>query len=217
MVKVFLSYHHSARKLAGRVKDFLSGFGMDVFLAHEDLEPSDEWREEILKGLRKCDVFVPLLTRSFHASLWTDQETGLAVAQEKLIMPVSFGVVPYGFIGKYQALKDRKQLDETCRKIVSKIASKPPLRKRMRDAVIAAFLESITFEESARRAKMLAEFEPFSVAQSNRIVEGGAVNTNIYGGRVARAYVRKLIGQNKKKIKRTPARNFEERVKSWPY
>jgi hypothetical protein len=40
MLKVFLSYHHNARKFAGRVKSCLTGLGMDVFLAHEDLEPS---------------------------------------------------------------------------------------------------------------------------------------------------------------------------------
>jgi TIR domain len=217
MIKVFLSYHHSARKTAGHMKESLGALGMDVFLAHDDLEPSDEWREVILKKLRKCDVFVPLLTRNFHASLWTDQETGIAIARGKLIMPVSFRVLPYGFIEKFQALKDRKQLDETCWKIASKLASRPAFRKRIRDGVIKAFLESGTFEESARHAKMLAKFEPFSVAQLNLIVEGGSQNHQIYGGRTARAFVRKLIRENQKKIKGTSIREFEQRAKSWPW
>ena len=217
MIKVFLSYHHSVRKIAGRMKGYLSALGMDVFLAHEDLEPSDEWQEEILKKLRECDVFIPLLTKNFHSSLWTDQETGIAVARNKLIVPVKFSVVPYGFIGKFQALKARKELDDTCWRIVQKVASKPAFRKGMRDGVIKAFLESRSFEESARRAKMLVKFEPFSVTQLNRIVEGGARNTQIYGGRAARDFVRKLIKENRPKIKRTPVRKFEKRVKSWPW
>jgi hypothetical protein len=69
------------------VKGFLSTFGMDVFLAHDDLQPSAEWQKEIVQALRKCDVFIPLLTRSFHSSLWTDQETGIAIARKKLILP----------------------------------------------------------------------------------------------------------------------------------
>lgn len=38
MLKVFLSYHHNARKTASRVKDSFSALGMEVFLAHEDLD-----------------------------------------------------------------------------------------------------------------------------------------------------------------------------------
>ncbi len=217
MIKVFLSYHHNARKTASRVKGFLSAFGLDVFLAHEDLEPSVEWQKEILQALRKCDVFIPLLTRSFHSSPWTDQETGIAVARRKLILPVKFSVVPYGFIGKFQALKARKDLDETCWVIALNLASKPVFRETITEAVITAFLESGTFEESARRAKVLPKFEPFSVAHLNRIVEGGAKNSQIYGGRVARDCVRKLIAEGGPKIRGELVRRFEKRVKSWPY
>lgn len=217
MIKVFLSYHHNARKAAARVKGFLSSFGMDVFLAHEDLEPSVEWQKEILQTLRKCDVFIPLLTRSFHSSLWTDQETGIAVARHKLILPVKFSVVPYGFIGKFQALKARKQVDETCWRIVHILASRPVFGETVREGVIKAFLESGTFEESAQRAKVLRKFEPFSVAHLNRIVQGGGENTQVYGGRVARDCVRKLIAEGGPKIRGDLVRRFEKRVKSWPY
>lgn len=217
MITVFLSYHHNARKTAGRVKGFLSAFGMDVFLAHEDLQPSVEWQKEIFHTLSKCDVFIPLLTKSFHSSLWTDQETGIAVAREKLILPVRFSVVPYGFIGKFQALKARKDLDETCWRITLNLASKRVFRKTVLEGVITAFLESTTFEESARRSKLLLKFEPFSVAHLNRIVEGGAKNSQIYGGRVARDCLRKLIAEGGRKMRGELVRRFERRVKSWPY
>jgi hypothetical protein len=215
MIKVFLSYHHNARKTASRVKGFLSAFGMDVFLAHEDLEPSVEWQKEILQTLKKCDVFVPLLTRSFHSSLWTDQETGIAVARGKLILPVRFNVVPYGFIGKFQALKARQDLDETCLRIALNIASKPVFRETVTEGAITAFLESRSFEESARCAKVLPKFEPFSVAHLNRIVEGSAKNSQIYGGWAARDFVRKLIRGNGPRVRKILVQKFEKQVKSW--
>jgi hypothetical protein len=217
MLKVFLSYHHNARKTAGRVKDALSVLGMDVFLAHEDLEPSVEWQKEILRALKNCDVFIPLLTRSFHSSLWTDQETGTAVARGKVILPVRFSVLPYGFIGKFQALKAQKDLQETCWKIALNLASKPVFKETITEGVITAFLHSSTFEESARRAEILSKFEPFSVADANRIVQGAAKNSQIYGGRVARDYVRKLVAEGRPKISGELVRRFEKRVKSWPY
>jgi hypothetical protein len=190
---------------------------MDVFLAHEDLEPSAEWQKEIFQRLRHCDVFIPLLTRSFHGSLWTDQETGIAVAWKKLVLPLKFSVDPYGFIGKFQALKARKELDETCWKIIHNLASKPAFGESMRDGVISAFLGSRNFAESGWLAQPLLKLEPFSSAQLKRIVEGGAKNQQIYGGRAARDVVNKLIAKNRPRLKRSLVRKFEEQVKSWPY
>jgi hypothetical protein len=215
MLKVFLSYHHNARKTARRLKASLNALGMDVFLAHEDLEPSAEWQKEILRALKNCDVFIPVLTRSFHASLWTDQETGIAVARRKVILPVRFSILPYGFIGKFQALKAQKDLQETCWKIAINLALKPVFKATVTDGAITAFLQSSSFEESARRAKVLPRFEPFSVATLNRVVEGGAKNSQIYGGWTARDFVRKLIQENRRKIKRTFIQRFEEHVRLW--
>jgi hypothetical protein len=215
MLKVFLSYHHNARKFAGRVKSCLTGLGMDVFLAHEDVEPSTKWQEEILRSLRQCDVFIPLLTKSYHKSYRTDQECGIALALKKDILAVKFTNDPYGFIGKFQALKARKQLEDTCWKIVHILASRPAFKRAARLGAINAFLSSGSFDESGRRAANLSKLEPFTVSQLRRIVEGGARNSQIYGGWVARDAVKRLIAKSKSKLKRSLVREFEKRVESW--
>ncbi len=215
MLKVFLSYHHKDRKAAGRVKECLSVFGMDVFLAHEDLEPSTQWQEEILKNLRKSDVFMPLLTKSFHSSNWTDQETGIAFASGKFILPLKVSPDPYGVIGKLQALKVRKELEDTCWKIVQFLASHPDLGDRPRDGVIDAFLKSTSFEESARFAAALLKLEPFSDSQLNRIVEGGAKNSQIYCGWRARDAVNRLIKENGRVVKKSLVSRFRKQVEAW--
>jgi hypothetical protein len=93
MVRVFLSYSTLDKHLAGRVKWHFRGVGFSVFLAHEDLEPSDEWLRCIKTELKKCNVFIPLITSNFRLSPWTDQETGFAISREKstkkcLILPL---------------------------------------------------------------------------------------------------------------------------------
>lgn len=40
----------------------------------------------------------------FRDSQWTDQELGFCMARDRLIIPLEFGVVPYGFLGRYQSL-----------------------------------------------------------------------------------------------------------------
>ena len=49
------------------------------------------------------DALIAILTPEFGGSKWTDQEVGIGIAQEKLIIPVNKGVHPYGFIEKYQS------------------------------------------------------------------------------------------------------------------
>jgi hypothetical protein len=215
MLKLFLSYHHKDRKTAGCVKDHLTALGVEVFLAHEDLEPPTEWQKEILRRLRQCDVFIPLLTKSYHASLWTDQETGIALASKKFVLPLKFGTDPYGFIGKLQALKARKELSETCLKLVHLLASNSAFRQRFQDGAIDSFLKSSSFEESGRIAAGLPKLEPFSLAQLRRLVRGAATNSQICGGWAARYVVKKLIARDRARIGKKIVQSFEKQVEAW--
>jgi len=68
MIPAFLSYSHQDRRLAGAIKIVLDYYGFDTFLAHEDLQPSVEWQQVIVRQLKGCAVFLPLLTESFAKS-----------------------------------------------------------------------------------------------------------------------------------------------------
>ncbi|HIH44794.1 MAG TPA: toll/interleukin-1 receptor domain-containing protein, partial [Candidatus Methanoperedenaceae archaeon] len=61
-LRIFLSYSTNDKVIAGSLKTLLELMGFEVFLAHEDIEPSVEWQEEIKDNLDKCDIFIPLLT-----------------------------------------------------------------------------------------------------------------------------------------------------------
>ncbi len=80
-VPAFFSYAYEDRKLAGRIKERLETYGFDVFLAHDDIDPSTEWQEEILRHLGTCEVFLALLTEEFDESNWAHQEVGIAYAR----------------------------------------------------------------------------------------------------------------------------------------
>ena len=94
-IRVFLSYSSHDKELAGQVKKELESRGLEAFLAHEDIEPTQEWEGVILENLKACDVFIPLLSENFKESEWTDQETGVAVSEEKLIIPEEFRYIPF--------------------------------------------------------------------------------------------------------------------------
>lgn len=217
-VHIFLSYSHKSRRLAGELKDCLESFGFTVFLAHEDLKPSVPWRKEILKNLRQCDVFIPIVTRGFMESDWTDQETGFALALKKKIIPVRVHDNPYGFIGAFQALKLKKgSSNETCWEIAECLHEESRFAQAVKDGAIDVFLSRSDFNEVASTVKKLLRLRPFSAEQLYRIIEGSAGNQGIYGCRGARTPMKTLLEDANGKVSRRAIRKYLQAVKSWPY
>lgn len=64
---------------------------------------------EIEKALFTMDALCAIVVPDFIKSLWCDQEVGIALGQRKLVISINKGNVPYGFFGKYQALKSRNK------------------------------------------------------------------------------------------------------------
>jgi hypothetical protein len=213
-VHIFLSYSHKSRKLAGELKEGLESFGFAVFLAHQDLKPSVPWRKEILQNLRQCDVFIPILTRGFMESDWTDQETGFALALKKKIIPVKVHDNPYGFIGAFQALKwNKSSPDVTVWEIAECLHEESRFAQAVKDGVIEVFLSGSDFDEVASTVKKLLWFRPFSAEQLHRIIEGSTSNQGIYGCHAAQTPMTTLIEDANGKVSRRAIRKYREAVK----
>ena len=102
--KAFISYSMKDKHAAAAVKHTLSTAGIECFLAHDDLQVSEEWKERILYELLHCDIFVPLLSRNFKESDWAPQEIGIITSRPKVpIVPLSLDdTIPFGFISHIQ-------------------------------------------------------------------------------------------------------------------
>jgi hypothetical protein len=103
--RLFLSHKSEVRGETADLKEKLRPFGVSAFVAHEDIQPTREWQEEIETALHSMDAFAALMTADFHDSDWTDQEVGFALAREVPLIAVNLGRDPYGFVGKFQALR----------------------------------------------------------------------------------------------------------------
>lgn len=113
--RIFLSYSHNDKVLAGKIADFLREKGIYVFLAHKDIEISDEWRDEIHKNLRNCNVLLALLTPSFKESVWTNQEAGYIMGKERKVVPLIVGktnIKDFGFLETLQGIKVKEEKPE---------------------------------------------------------------------------------------------------------
>jgi hypothetical protein len=88
-VAVFVSHRHEDAEFVAQVRDVLSKFyGIDAFVAHNDINPSAAWRATIRTALASCHFMVAVLHEKFHDSQWCDQEVGWAMGRGVPIMPV---------------------------------------------------------------------------------------------------------------------------------
>jgi len=94
--RVFMSHISADKALVSEVKTQLSEYGVDSFVAHEDIEPTKEWVTEIEIALASCHAAVAFLTPEFHTSKWTDQELGYCVRRGVLIVPIGLGCARMG-------------------------------------------------------------------------------------------------------------------------
>jgi len=104
-VEVFFSYSHEDRVMAGKIATILKGKGFEVFLAHEDMEVSKEWREQIFEHLKTCEVLVALLTPNFEKSVWANQETGYMHGKDGKVVPLIMKGIDIRRFGLLEALQ----------------------------------------------------------------------------------------------------------------
>lgn len=76
-LKAFLSYNHSDKSIASRIKTRLQHYGVETLLAHDDIRPTQEWETRILDELGQMHVFLPLLTDAFRKSEWTSSRNSV--------------------------------------------------------------------------------------------------------------------------------------------
>ena len=105
-MKAFISHARSNQDVALNLKDLLEAIGLETFVAHLDLRPSQDWRNVIVDQLRSCELFVPLLSSAFKRSDWCGHEAGMAIGRSEalLILPISLdGTEPFGLLSNLQS------------------------------------------------------------------------------------------------------------------
>jgi hypothetical protein len=163
--RLFLSHLYGHRVFTTEVKKVLGWQGIDCFVAHTDIKPSKEWVAEIELALFTCDALAAFLHDGFAESAWCDQEVGFAVGRRKPVLPVMMSEnAPYGFLGKYQAIKCGGQLPyQVAGNILKAFFENPAAQPALADAQMAALCESPNFETSNTIAKRLRDDLPIPI------------------------------------------------------
>lgn len=215
ILRIFLSHSSNDKKLAGNIKHHFEDLGISVFVAHDDIEPCEEWEKKIRSELKSCDILLLLLTKDFSRSKWTDQETGFALAEDKLIIPLKVEIDPYGFVGKIQAIKfSPRDLTESCKKILHTILKDTRYCSGLIDSLITVFAKSHSYLDASAKANLLDMSVDFTNEQINEIIRVSIKNDQIYGSFDAQKFLRKLLNKFSNKIDKESKRKLEKLMSS---
>jgi hypothetical protein len=169
--RVFLSHKAECKIEVAALKTLLCDrFGLTCFVAHEDIEPTKPWQDEIENALFSMDVLVALMTDKFHDSLWTDQEIGVAMGRNIPIVSVRLGKDPYGFIGKFQGVSGKlDDPDFTAHEIFKALRSHKNLSDQLKRSVITSLATSPSYMDSINRVGRLGAFDSLSNSEVESI------------------------------------------------
>jgi hypothetical protein len=167
-MRVFMSHTSKHRDVVGRLSTFLNESGMSCFVAHDAIEPSRDWQQVIEAALSTCDAFVGLVTLDFPQSRWTDQEVGWAMGRGIPVVPIRYGLDPYGFFGSYQAVSMTDQDASFPARVAAEVVRAlsvaiyraprphaPQLRKAMAGVVAETLSNSPNFDSTRQRLPLL--------------------------------------------------------------
>ncbi len=179
-IRSFVSYSTVDKELAGKIKHTLESYwNFNVFLAHDDLEPSAEWESEILRNLENAEVFIPLITENFHTSKWTDQESGIAFGKGKIFLPISLPTfLPYGFMNRYHAFKydPENPSFEQIMRVVQILEDRHGFTQRTLNGALLGLANSSSYEMTRNLSKYLSsrfdgirrgDFKKILIAEKN--------------------------------------------------
>lgn len=199
-LKVFISYSTKDKVIAARVKGILYDFGIEGFLAHEDINVSEEWKQRIKEELSQSDIFVCLLSKDFRNSEWAPQETGIAYFKDILIIPLRLDeTIPFGFINHLQG----KPIDGSNIPLTLLIK---PIVDKFSSIMIAMAIKRLENAGSFRYAESVMEllvpyFNEFKQEEIDAFAEASINNNQVWSAELCRRkYLPQFIEINRSKI-----------------
>ena len=178
--RVFISHSVSIKEKAHELKEALIPYQITSFVAHDDIEPGHEWQVEIENALKTMDALVAIISPEFLGSKWCDQEVGYALGRNKLVIPISRGATPHGFIGKIQGLQSNGLEAKTIvEKIVDILIQNELSSPRITEVLVEKLVKSGSWESSKFTMTLLEKAPKITSEQAGRLLKSVEENVDV--------------------------------------
>jgi hypothetical protein len=123
-VEVFISHSSRDRKMAKRLAETLVAHGIPVFYSPRNIIGAQQWQDEILKALQRCDWFVVILSPAAVESMWVRREIAFALNARRLdgrIVPLAYrrcDMASVEWLGQFQRVDFSGEFAEGCRDLL---------------------------------------------------------------------------------------------------
>jgi hypothetical protein len=165
-LKMFVSHLSSNRLRMSALKIGLAQWGISAFIAHEDIQASREWREEVEAGLETMEVLVAVVEPGFKDSDWCAQEVGYALGRKVDIIPLRAGMDPFGFFGKYQGIQIKGKTPEDVASDIAEVLLKKP---QHRERVLTSMAKAFSGLDSERKIALIKKLDGWSVVTDQQL------------------------------------------------
>lgn len=182
-VVIFASHLSAQRALVGQVRDALTSWGVQLFVAHDSIEPDMEWQLEIERALSSCHAGVAFLFPGFQSSLWCDQEVGWILGRAIPCLALRFqGQDPYGPLGRKQALAipDSHTAVQIASAILDWLETKSSIRPHLNSSLVEALKRSKSFNQTDHVWARIAKASDLQAAQVAGLLTAIRDNDQVY-------------------------------------
>ena len=180
-IRLFVSHLALKKTQAHSIKDALKPHGISAFVAHDSIEPHEDWQLEIESALESMHAMLALITADFFESAWTNQEIGYAISRGVPIISLACERQdPQGFIRNRQAIRGNLDAIQASKHDVLDV-----LRKRLHqhkvwtEMVITQFCESGSFASASSWFDELTKLDYISPADGVRLINAFNANGQI--------------------------------------
>lgn len=175
-VKLFISHISSNKERMSALKISLSHWAISAFVAHEDIEASREWRDEVEAGLETMEALVAVVEPGFKESDWCAQEVGYALGRKVDIIPLRAGLDPFGFFGKYQGIQIKGKTPEIVAHDIAQILLKKPKYREKCLLSLGKAFSGLKSEKKISNISLLDSWSTVTDSQLKSVIEGAVLS-----------------------------------------
>ena len=209
-LRAFLSHKSDSKAKVSVLKTHLADWGVSTFIAHEDIQPTREWRDEVEAGLDSMDVLLALVEPGFKDSDWCVQEVGIALGRRVDIVPLRRGMDPFGFFGKYQGIQaSGRKASQIAEEIFHSLLKKPKFREKCLQGLRLS-LAGMQSERKTSMIKVVDEWQVISDERMKALLEG--VSLSNFERAELEALVRKVGAFESASISAEAANIFDDDI-----
>lgn len=181
--QIFISFHSSDKEIAGQIAAGIQRSGLEVFLAHRDIQPGTKWRSELSNRLDSATHMICIIGANYSQSPICCQEIGWALARKLPLVPLSLSedVQPQkmGLIEQFQFHFFENNLALSASVLIKSLVSSTPNPASLVDRLVEAFASTKSFETAKARWLVLEQIESVSFENRSRIANALLANPQI--------------------------------------